>query len=43
MNDYNKLIFRKGPGWLRPYNEFLVYPSYAMLIRRVNKKMRKKK
>jgi len=36
-------ILRKGPTWLRPYNEFICYTSYSYLIRRVNKKMRKKK
>lgn len=35
-----KPIIRTGPFWLR---DFMVYPNYAMLMRRVNEKMRPKK
>lgn len=37
-----KVIYRKGPPWLRDYSEFLAYPSYAFLIRRVNKRRPKR-
>lgn len=29
-----KRIVRRGPTWLRPYSEFVIYPAYTGLMRK---------